>query len=267
MSDLNESNVELSANALVQVSRIGNKFYTLFRGNPLDGNIHKVVAESFINKAKTGVLQFLKDEDLNFNEDGLYKVKYSLLQSIYLLMNKIKAKYLKFSLIEIDKSNHPVVTLTPHFNRNKLIYIVVSLQDGNEKTINENNYLIINAGQNVLLDDLKISDNDLNGFQNIYQQEYLVKLNDYFSYKGNQGNTTSIYYHIGDLEDMLNNKCDEYEIYLCEISNVMKVITDNGLEEELNDTVYKQHFELRENQITLIAHSDDTYFDMGSLRP
>lgn len=267
MQNLNKSDLEFSNEPLIQDPRVGNKFYTLFRGEPLDGNIHKVIAKSFIDKARTGVLQFLEDNNLNFNEGGLYQVKYSLLQSIYLLMDSIGAKYLKFSFVEIDKSSYPV-TLTPHFSGNdELIYIVVSLQDRNEVTIEENNYLIINSNINLALEDLKISDYDLDVFQNNYRQNYLKKLDQYFSYNSNQGNTTAIYYYIGDLEDMLNNKCDEYEIYLCEISNVLDIISTNGLEDELNEMVYERHFASRENQITLVAHSDDTYFDMGSLRP
>lgn len=268
MKILNETNPDLSSEtAIVGNPRIGNKLDILFDSTKslLVGNIHKIVATSFIDQAKKGTLMILQNNDLNFNKRGEYKIAYAMLDSLYLKMTGIKSEYVRFSFVEIDKTKHPLELDTYSPANNTLIYIAISLQDRSNKTIDEHNYFVMNADKNVMLEDLKISNSELLDFQNNYEKNYLNVLNKYFSHNG-RGNTQTIDYHIGDIEDLLNNnKGVDYTVHLAEITDIHVLGRLNNL--EINENVYNEHFKGREKQLTMILVSEDDFFDMGSLQP
>lgn len=260
MRNLNETNRDV-----LNDPRIGNKFYTLIESYSLEGNIHRAVAESFMQQARIGTLNTLINNNLNFNQNGVYEIDYSYLNLLYTLMTG-DITYLRFSFVVIDKSNFPLQLNPQISSENTLLYLAVSLQDDNHVTIGEHNYLVVNANLNEPINNLKITDSDFSNYQAFYQDSYLNVLNTYFSYNGVEGNTQYIDYHISDLEDILNNDYrDKYQIHLSEITNIEELVQSGNI--LINMNVYNRHFKDREKQLTLVFTSDDDFFDMGSLRP
>lgn len=239
---------------------IGNKFDILTEGQEFI-EVDHIVAESFISNSQKGMLQMMREKSLNFNANGIYEIKYPLLENLFKKMLQIDAKYLKFSLVEINRKNHNVY-LQPNFEQDNLIYFAVSLEDETERTIDGHNYLILNTDD--VLENLRISDETLTIYKAAYKNRYLNELNKYFPNNG-KGNTVTISYHFRDLANMLSHVCDKYLIYLCEISDVMAVIKQNNL--RLSMVVYSTYYEFREKQLTMVAYSGERYFDMGSLYP
>ncbi|HBV14979.1 hypothetical protein [Chryseobacterium carnipullorum] len=295
--------------------RIGNKFFTLFdlktegiisfvsggKANILfdikkisrrAGNIHQKIAESFIKSAKSGTLTVLKNNNLNTSKDGVYKLSYEHLRALYNEMVRINEEngavfpeYLTFSFVEIERDKFEYLDLSTEINEdNKTLYIALSFQDKDKKTIDNHNYLLINAvaGTNIL--DAKINDIDLLKYQNDYVEKYLfdgkkdMVLNKYFSYdngKEKLGNTRSSSYYIRDIEDLLNSHMGYYmyNVYLSEITDVLQLLMIYP-DIEVIPEVYKRHFKNRRKQLTLIlrpANNDgepvDDYNDMGTLYP
>ncbi|MBV8324832.1 hypothetical protein [Chryseobacterium sp.] len=242
---------------------IGNKFEKLIVGPEFIG-IEGIIAESFITSAKNGMLQLLDLANLNFNKDGVYEVEYSVLESLLELMLDIKATYLKFSLVEIDRRKYNL-NLNPHFNEDNLIYLAVSLEDKNEVTIDEHNYLLFSTSDQ--LNNLRISNSTLDLYKEAYLQKYLPTLNKYFSNNNLGSNTMTISYHIHDLENMISRISKKYLVYLCEISDVMAIIRANSL--KVSQLVYRTYYQFRIKQLTIVFYSvdDGKYYDMGSLYP
>jgi hypothetical protein len=244
--------------------RVGNKLLSIFKAVPFIP-IHKIIAESFFSNAETGILPVMVKENINFNTDGIYNVNRSRLVEICEIMEKIKAIYLTFTFVEIDTTNHRL-QVTPYIQhtQSKMIYMIASLQTNNERTIDDNNYLLINSKENIGLENLKISDEDMEGFRSVFQCNGHKVWNTYF----NKENTRTISYHIADLKETLQEDLSEkYTVHLCEISDVKKIIIDNNLGDELDEVLYNEFFALRERQITLVFTTDKGYYDMGSLRP
>lgn len=130
-----------------------------------------------------------------------------------------------------------------------MIYMVASLQAINERTIDENNYLLVNANPNLSLESLKISDEELEAFRSKFQCNGHMVLNRYFR----KENTRTIHYHIEDLKHTLaTDPYEKYTIHLCQISNVMKIISDHNLCNVLDENQYREHFQGREKQMTLV---------------
>ncbi|MET3035079.1 hypothetical protein ABXT08_03155 [Chryseobacterium sp. NRRL B-14859] len=262
MENLNETNQEgILETMLYPEGPIGNKFEQLVDGVEILP-ISRIVAESFIDNGKKGVLPFMKSQNINFNFDGIYEVKHSLLESICQLMGEIQATYLTFTFVQINPLDSRL-KLKP-YSENKMMYMVASLQTQDKKTIDENNYLIINANQNLSLQDLKISNESLNGFKDFYLRNGHKVVTNYLG----RNNTFYISYHIVDLIDTLSKDvCDKFIINLCEISDVKKVIFENNLGDRFLQDQYKKYFEAREKQMTLVFSTDKGYYDMGSLYP
>ncbi|MEN4761453.1 hypothetical protein ABEG63_14030 [Chryseobacterium sp. C39-AII1] len=262
MENLNATMSQVINNEITyEDGRIGNKLENLFNAIPLI-NIHKIIAESFFDNARIGVFPFMASQNINFNNGGLYEVSYSYLNEICEIMEAIKATFLTFTFVEID-SNDQRLRVSP-YSQKEMIYMVASLQNKNERTIDENNYLLVNANPNFPLETLKISDEELEVFRSKFQSNGHIVLNKYFK----KENTRTISYHIKDLRTTLaKDTCEKYIIHLCQISNVMKIISDHNLRDILNEDQYREHFQGREKQITLVFTTDTEYYDMGGLRP
>lgn len=241
---------------------IGNKLEQLVDDVLEIRPISRILAESFIDSAKKGVLPFMQNHDMNFNLGGVYAVKRSLLKDICDLMNDSKATYLTFSFVQIDPRDSRL-RLTP-YSENKMMYMVASLQTEGKNTMDGHNYLIINANQDLSLKDLKISDENLRGLNDFYLKNGHQILTDYLG----RENTLYISYHIVDLTETLSKDDSEtFTINLCEISDVKKVIFENNLGDRFREDQYKKHFETHEKQMTLVFSTDEGYYDMGSLYP
>jgi hypothetical protein len=142
--------------------------------------------------------------------------------------------------------------------------MVASLQTQDKNTIDGNNYLIINASQDLTLKDLKISNESLKGLNDFYLENGHRVLTNYLG----RNNTFYISYHIVDLIDTLSKDgSDTFIINLCEISDVKKVIFENNLGDRFREDQYKKHFETHEKQMTLVFSTEKGYYDMGSLYP
>lgn len=240
---------------------IGNKLEQLVDGLEMMP-ISRILAESFIDNAKKGVLPFMQSQNVNFNIGGIYAVKHSLLQDICKIMKEIKATYLTFTFVQIDPQDTRL-RLTP-YSENRMMYMAASLQTQEKNTIDENNYLIINANQDFSLKDLKISDESLRELNDFYLKNGHQVLTNYLG----RDNTLYISYHIVDLIDTLSkDRSDTFIINLCEISDVKKVIFENNLGDRFREEQYKKHFETHEKQMTLVFNTDEGYYDMGSLYP
>lgn len=241
---------------------IGNKLEQLVDDVLEIRPISRILAESFIDSAKKGVLPFMRNHDVNFNLGGVYAVKRSLLKDICDLMNDSKATYLTFSFVQIDPRDSRL-RLTP-YSENKMMYMVASLQTEGKNIMDGHNYLIINANQDLSLKDLKISDESLRGLNDFYLKNGHQILTDYLG----RENTLYISYHIVDLTETLSKDDSEtFTINLCEISDVKKVIFENNLGDRFREDQYKKHFETHEKQMTLVFSTDEGYYDMGSLYP
>ncbi len=262
MENLNQTNQEvLDDNLSYREGPIGNKLEQLVDGSELI-SISEILAKSFINSAQKGVLQFMENQDVNFNVGGIYAVKHSLLKDICEIMQEIKATYLTFTFVQIDPQDYRV-RLTP-YSENRMIYMVASLQTQGKNTIGENNYFIINANQELSLSELKISNGNLKGFKDLYLENGHRVLTNYLG----RNNTYYISYHIVDLIDTLSKDVsDTFIINLCEISDVKKVIFENNLGDRFLEDQYKKHFETHEKQMTLVFSTEKGYYDMGSLYP
>ncbi len=263
MENLNKTMSEvINKEITYQDGKIGNKLENLFNLIPLIP-IHKIIAESFFDNARIGMLPFIASQNINFNDGGIYEVSYSSLNEICEIMGSIQATFLTFTFVEIDPSDQRL-QVSP-YSQSEMIYMVASLQTIKERTIDENNYLLVNANPNFPLEELKISDEELEIFRSKFQCNGHIILNNYFK----KENTRTIRYHLDDLKDTLANDISEkYTIHLCQISNVMKIISDHNLHDVLNEDQYREHFQAREKQMTLIFTTDNEgYYDMGSLRP
>ncbi|QIY91283.1 hypothetical protein [Chryseobacterium gallinarum] len=261
MENLNETNQTAIIETMLYNGPIGNKFEQLVEGVEFTP-ISRIIAESFIDNAKRGTLSFLKAQNVNFNLGGIYEMKYSLLKDICKVMEEIQATYLTFTFVQIDPRDQRLQCKP--YSENKMMYMIASLQTQSKETIKENNYLIINVKQDLSLGDLKISDEDLNGFRESYLKNGHLLLTDYLK----NNNTLYISYHIVDLLDTLSKDvCEQFIINLCEISDVKKVIFENNLGDRLLQDQYKKFFETREKQMTLVFSTDKGYYDMGSLYP
>lgn len=262
MENLNATSQEvLDDNLSYREGPIGNKLDLLVDGMEMLP-ISRILAESFIDSAKKGVLSFMQTQDVNFNLGGIYAVKHSLLEDVCEIMNEIKATYLTFTFVQIDPQDARL-RLTP-YSENKVIYMVASLQTEGKKTIDEHNYLIINSNQDLTLKELKISDENLKELNDFYLENGHRVLTDYLG----RNNTFYISYHIVDLIDTLSKDGnDTFIINLCEISDVKKVILENSLGDKFREDQYKKHFETHEKQMTLVFSTDKGYYDMGSLYP
>ncbi|MCX8532096.1 hypothetical protein [Chryseobacterium luquanense] len=265
MSNLNDSNHETNVEKTSHQKRpIGNKFSQLVDGHPLLP-IDCIVAESFIEKAKNGMLPFLNKNFVNYNSNGVYQVNCNLLREICEVMEENNAVKLNFTLVEID-SNHPKLDVNPRITGG-MIYMVASLQSNNEQTIAENNYLIMNAKSDQTLDDLKISDQVFSEYKNLYDNGYDLKLKQYFSSPSGE-NTNSVVYDIADLKDTLGKvTSSKFDVHMCEVSDVLAIIEENNLGDQLNVALYEEHFASRVRQLTLVFDSGTDFYDMGSLRP
>ncbi|MDR6488766.1 hypothetical protein J2799_003301 [Chryseobacterium vietnamense] len=241
---------------------IGNKLEQLVEDVSEIRPISHILAKSFIDSAKKGVLLFMQNQNVNFNLGGIYAVEHSLMKNICDLMNDIKATYLTFTFVQIDPQDSRL-RLTP-YSENKVIYMVASLQTEGKNTIDEHNYLIINANHDFSLKDLKISDENVKALYDFYLQNAHQVLTNYLG----RNNTHYISYHIVDLIDTLSkDRSDTFIINLCEISDVKKVIFENNLGDKFREDQYKKHFETHEKQMTLVFSTDKGYYDMGSLYP
>lgn len=265
MSNLNETNQETNVESTVyQNGPIGNKFSQLVDGHPLYP-IDRIVAESFIENSKNGMLPFLNKNSVNYNSNGIYQISCNLLREICEIMEDNNAVKLNFTLVEVD-SNHSKLDVNPRITGG-MIYMVASLQSNSEQTIAENNYLIMNAKSNQTLDDLKISDQVFLEYKNLYDNGDGLKLKQYFSGPSGE-NTNSVIYDIADLKDTLGKVTSpSFDVHICEISDVLAIIEDNNLGGQLNVALYKKHFESRVRQLTLVFDSGTEFYDMGSLRP
>ncbi|MBP1166052.1 hypothetical protein JOE44_002936 [Chryseobacterium sp. PvR013] len=262
MENLNATSQEVLEDKLsYREGPIGNKLDQLVEGVEMLP-ISRILAESFMDSAKKGVLPFMQTHDINFNLGGIYAVKHSLLKDVCEIMNEIKATYLTFTFVQIDPQDSRV-RLTP-YSENKVIYMVASLQTQGKNTIDENNYLIINSNQDLTLKELKISNQNLKELNDFYLEDGHRVLTDYLG----RNNTFYISYHIVDLIDTLSKDgSDTFIINLCEISDVKKVILENNLGDRFREDQYKKHFETHEKQMTLVFSTDEGYYDMGSLYP
>ncbi|MEN5309567.1 hypothetical protein ABE425_18855 [Chryseobacterium cucumeris] len=262
MENLNQTNQEvLDDNLSYREGPIGNKLEQLVDGSEMMP-ISEILAKSFISSAQKGVLEFMENQDVNFNVGGIYAVKYSLLKDICEIMKEIKATYLTFTFVQIDPQDYRV-RLTP-YSENRMIYMVASLQTQGKNTIDENNYFIINVNQELSLSELKISNGSLKVFTDFYLENGHKVLTNYLG----RNNTWYISYHIVDLIDTLSKDVsDTFIINLCEISDVKKVIFENNLGDRFLEDQYKKHFETHEKQMTLVFSTEKGYYDMGSLYP
>lgn len=262
MENLNQTNQEvLDDNLSYREGPIGNKLEQLVDGSEMMP-ISEILAKSFISSAQKGVLQFMENEDVNFNVGGIYAVKHSLLKDICEIMKEIKATYLTFTFVQIDPQDYRL-RLTP-YSENRMIYMVASLQTQGKNTIDENNYFIINVNQELSLSELKISNGSLKGFTDFYLDNGHKVLTNYLG----RNNTWYISYHIVDLINTLSKDVsDTFIINLCEISDVKKVIFENNLGDRFLEDQYKKHFETHEKQMTLVFSTEKGYYDMGSLYP
>lgn len=261
MENSNATSQVLDDHLAYREGPIGNKLEQLVDGLEMMP-ISRILAESFIDNAKKGVLPFMQNQNVNFNIGGIYAVKHSLLQDICEIMKEIKATYLTFTFVQIDPQDTRL-RLTP-YSENRMMYMVASLQTQEKNTIDENNYLIINANQDLSLKDLKISDESLRELNDFYLNNGHRVLNNYLG----RSNTFYINYHIVDLIDTLSkDRSDTFIINLCEISDVKKVIFENNLGDRFREDQYKKHFETHEKQMTLVFNTDQGYYDMGSLYP
>lgn len=267
MSNLNETNQETSVEkANHQKGPIGNKFSQLVDGHPICP-IDRIVAESFIENAKIGMLPFLNKNSVNYNSNGIYKVNCNLLREICEIMEENNAVKLNFTLVEID-SNHPKLDVNPRMNSG-MIYMVASLQSNNEQTIAENNYLIMNAKSNQTLEDLKITDQQFLEYKNLYDSGDALTLKEYFPGLASvKKNTNSVIYDIEDMKETLEKVTSpNFDVHMCEISDVLAIIEENNLGGQLNVELYEEHFASRVRQLTLVFDSGTNFYDMGSLRP
>ncbi|MGV2452550.1 UNVERIFIED_CONTAM: hypothetical protein POZ17_20265 [Ralstonia mannitolilytica] len=256
------SQVVLDGNLAYREGPIGNKLEQLVEDVSEMRPISHILAESFIDSAKKGVLPFMQNREVNFNLGGIYAVKHSLLKDICEIMKDIKATYLTFTFVQIDPRDSRL-RLTP-YSENKMIYMVASLQTEGKNTIDEHNYLIINANQDLSLKDLKISDENVKALNDFYLKNGHQVLTNYLG----RNNTFYISYHIVDLIDTLSKDDSEtFIINLCEISDVKKVVFENNLGDKFREDQYKRHFETHEKQMTLVFSTDEGYYDMGSLYP
>ncbi|WP_426480956.1 hypothetical protein [Chryseobacterium sp. R2ACT005] len=262
MENFNATSQEvLDDNLSYREGPIGNKLDQLVDGEEMLP-ISCILAESFIDSAKKGVLAFMQNQDVNFNLGGIYAVKHSLLKDICEIMNEIKATYLTFTFVQIDPQDSRI-RLTP-YSENRVIYMVASLQTQDKNTIDGNNYLLINSNQDLTLKDLKISNESLKELIDFYLENGHRVLTDYLG----RNNTFYISYHIVDLIDTLSKDTnDTFIINLCEISDVKKVIFENNLGDRFREDQYKKHFETHEKQMTLVFSTEKGYYDMGSLYP
>ncbi|MCD9618561.1 hypothetical protein [Chryseobacterium gleum] len=261
MENSNATSQVLDDHLAYREGPIGNKLEQLVDGLEMLP-ISRILAESFIDSARKGVLPFMQNQNVNFNLGGIYAVQHSLLQDICEIMKEIRATYLTFTFVQIDP--HDVrLRLTP-YSENRMMYMVASLQTQEKNTIDENNYLIINANQDLTLKDLKISNESLRELNDFYLNNGHRVLNNYLG----RNNTFYISYHIVDLIDTLSkDRSDTFIINLCEISDVKKVIFENNLGDRFREDQYKKHFENHEKQMTLVFNTDQGYYDMGSLYP
>lgn len=261
MENSNATSQVLDDHLAYREGPIGNKLEQLVDGLEMLP-ISRILAESFIDSARKGVLPFMQNQNVNFNLGGIYAVQHSLLQDICEIMKEIRATYLTFTFVQIDPQDARL-RLTP-YSENRMMYMVASLQTQEKNTIDENNYLIINANQDLSLKDLKISDESLRELNDFYLKNGHRVLNNYLG----RNNTFYISYHIVDLIDTLSkDRSDTFIINLCEISDVKKVIFENNLGDRFREDQYKKHFETHEKQMTLVFNTDQGYYDMGSLYP
>lgn len=261
MENSNPTSQVLDDHLAYREGPIGNKLEQLVDGLEMLP-ISRILAESFIDSARKGVLPFMQNQNVNFNLGGIYAVQHSLLQDICEIMKEIRATYLTFTFVQIDPQDVRL-RLTP-YSENRMMYMVASLQTQEKNTIDENNYLIINANQDLTLKDLKISNESLRELNDFYLNNGHRVLNNYLG----RNNTFYISYHIVDLIDTLSkDRSDTFIINLCEISDVKKVIFENNLGDRFREDQYKKHFETHEKQMTLVFNTDQGYYDMGSLYP
>lgn len=262
MENFNETNQEVAIGTTSYTEGpIGNKLENLFEGEELIG-VATALAESFINKAKKGMLPFMRNHNFNFNNGGVYEVSYALLDNIRELMEENQATFLTFTFVEISPKDSRL-EVTPYSDGN-MMYMIASLKTAGKKTIGEHNYLIINANQQLSLKDLKISNKDFEDLKENYEGHGGLIMNAYF---GNQTNTVSISYHIVDLIDTLHKEpCNKFIVNLSEISDIKKLVAENRLS-AIKEAQYKAHFESHLNQMTLVFNGNNNYYDMGSLYP
>ncbi|KQT22857.1 hypothetical protein ASG22_13990 [Chryseobacterium sp. Leaf405] len=267
MNNLNEPKEivpKLSENYLS--GPIGNKLVEIIEEHPLTKFIDELMAKSFIKHAKDGMFPILLKNNVNFNVDGIYEMEYSLLQDICTKMDEIGADNLVFTFVEVDQDNEFLEMNT--VGNGNILYAVASLVKGNKIVENEYNYLVINVKKGLTLDNLNITYADKKKLRDSYIKYSHKILKDYFSINGK--NTQFIYYHIDDIKKTLvdeNGRCDTFKVYLCEISDVEKVISEYDSSLTIRPEVYREHFQFRERQMTLVFNSEDRYYDMGGLRP
>lgn len=262
MENFNETNQEtINGTMTYTEGPIGNKLENLLGGQELIG-VAKILAESFINKAKKGMLPFMRNNNFNFNNGGAYEVSYALLDNIRELMVENKATYLTFTFVEISPKDSRL-KVTPYSDES-MMYMIASLETEEKKAIGEQNYLIINANQQLSLKDLKISDKDFEDLKKIYEEHGKRIMDAYF---GNKTNTVSISYHIVDLIDTLHKEpSNKFIVNLSEISDVKKLVAEERLG-TIKEAQYRAHFESHLDQMTLVFKGNDNYYDMGSLYP
>ncbi|MCX8525181.1 hypothetical protein OF897_14770 [Chryseobacterium formosus] len=267
MSSLNEINQEGKVeNKNYAKGPIGNKLDHLVDVNPI-GGINTIIAKSFIDNANNGMLPFLNENNINYNNDGIYEVSCDLLREICEMMEDNNAVNLNFTLVEIP-SNDSRLDVNP-MTSGKMIYMVASLQTIDEKNIPELNYLIMNAKSDQSLEELKITDTEFLMYKEVFDNSSSSKLKEYFPGPySSKKNTCSVFYNIEDIKDTLAKvNTLKFNVYMCEISDVLAIIEENNLGDQLNVALYEEHFESRVKQLTMVFESGADYYDMGSLRP
>lgn len=245
---------------------VGNKLKNIIIDHSFFDYIDEVMAKSFINNAEKGTLNLLLQNKLNFNAEGIYELSYSLLDDLYKRMKETGADHLVFTFAEIEPDNnclemHPV-------GHGNILYAIVSLLKGEEPVTDTDHYAVLNAKQGQTLESLKISQEDQKKYYCSYKNNSHIILKNYFSIEDQ--NTQCIYYHIGDVKETLEKekeRCNAFKVFLCEISDVKKVISDFSSSLRIDPETYLKYFAQRERQMTLVFNSDERYYDMGSLRP
>lgn len=270
MKNSHETNQETVQQKANTGGPVGNKLENLIDGGVLVDGIDKEVAESFIScaNATNGLLPFLQTRSVDFNNEGIYKLKYSLLKEVYNLMKSLGAKYLNFSFVEINPK-HENLDLESYAGSNSMIYMITTLKRDEDNHFENQHYLLLNAKDSHSLSDQNMTDQEKFPLENKFFKKSYDIFKEYYMYINNE-NTQSIDYHIDDIKETLDKeegKCDVFIVHLCQISNVAEVIKDIIPTAHPSST-YETHFKNREKQTTLVFHgSEDNYYDMGSLRP
>lgn len=262
MQDLDITQQKIKgASANDQKGPVGNKLSNLFIGSPIVP-IHHVIAESFFKNAEKGILSCMKNNNINFNRAGLYELDRSKLLQICDTMTKINAVYLTFTFVEINPKDERLQAMSA--SHENMVYMIASLQTKGERTIEGHNYFIVNSKDDLAIDSLRITDEELEKARSVFQCSGHKVWNTYFK----KENTRTVSYHISDLINTLTvDHNEKYTVHLCEISNVKKVIAENNIQNEVNEEVYNEFFKSRERQVTLVFTTGKDYYDMGSLRP